>query len=68
MSEPLTKIIRQLADCAGQPESKTIISGLYAIANSIDRLATAINNIDQSITTSKAGDALDGLASLRERT
>ena len=46
-------------------EKANVVDGLFAIARAIDNVASALREIDDSLTHEKIGLALDGLARLR---
>lgn len=45
----------------------TVVDGLFAIAKALDRVAEELRGIDQSLSHAKVGEALEGLASLKDR-
>jgi len=47
--------------------SANVVDGLFAIARGLEKVASALRDIDSSITHAKVGEALEGLASLKFR-
>jgi hypothetical protein len=44
-----------------------VVDGLFATARALEKIAVALSGIDSSLTTPRVGEALEGLASLKNR-
>lgn len=54
--------------CHSDPSSVSTAAGLFAVAESIDGLTRVIQDIARAMTTPEVGDALAGIAELRNLT